>query len=175
MVWSLTRCSWAGPRESFSRHPQLSPQLRGHSGAPERETKPNQTKPNQTKPNQTKPNQTKLHPTSPWQRTRDMKLEQLGYGPERVPKPIGLTATMAFIAGGLLVVWSTYIHFHLWRNLGYRPIPTIGTLFLVQSIAGLLVGLLIIFVRRVWVAIVGVGFALSTMIGFLASINYGRS
>jgi hypothetical protein len=102
-----------------------------------------------------------------------MKLEQLGYGPERVPKPIGLTATMAFIAGGLLVVWSTYIHFHLWRNLGYRPIPTIGTLFLVQSIAGLLVGLLIIFVCRVWVAIVGVGFALSTMIGFLASINYG--
>jgi hypothetical protein len=102
-----------------------------------------------------------------------MKLEQLGYGPDRVPKPIGLTATMAFIAGGLLVVWSTYIHFNLWRNLGYRPIPTIGTLFLVQSIAGLLVGLLIIFVCRVWVAIVGVGFALSTMIGFLASINYG--
>ena len=102
-----------------------------------------------------------------------MKLENLSYGPERVPKPIGLTATVAFMAGGLLVVWSTYIHFHLWRNLGYRHIPTIGTLFLVQSIAGLLVGLLIIFVCRVWVAIVGVGFALSTMIGFLASIHYG--
>ena len=119
---------------------------------------------------ETKP---ELHPTSPWQRTSDMKLEQLGYGPERVPKPIGLTATVAFMAGGLLVVWSTYIHFHLWRNLGYRHIPTIGILFLVQSIAGLLVGLLIIFVCRVWVAIVGVGFALSTMIGFLASIHYG--
>lgn len=71
------------------------------------------------------------------------------------------------------MVWSTYIHFHLWRNLVYRHIPTIGSLFLVQSIAGLLVGLLIIFVCRVWVAIVGVGFALSTMIGFLASIHYG--
>jgi hypothetical protein len=57
--------------------------------------------------------------------------------------------------------------------LGYRHIPTIGTLFIVQSIAGLLVGLLIIFVCRVWVAVAGVGFALSTMIGFLASIHYG--
>ena len=44
----------------------------------------------------------------------------------------------------------------IWATATFQ---TIGTLFLVQSIAGLLVGLLIIFVCRVWVAIVGVGFA----------------
>ncbi len=102
-----------------------------------------------------------------------MKLDQLGYGPEGLPKPTGLTATLAFMAGGLLVVWSTYIHFHLWQSLGYRHISVIGPLFLLQSIAGLLVGLLIIIVCRVWVALMGIGFAISTMIGFFASIQFG--
>jgi hypothetical protein len=102
-----------------------------------------------------------------------MKWERLGYGPERVARPIGLTATVAFVVGGLLVEWSTYIHFHLWQDLGYRHISVIGPLFLLQSIAGLVVGLLIIYACRVWVAIIGLGFALSTLIGFFISIRYG--
>ena len=71
------------------------------------------------------------------------------------------------------MVWSSYIHFHLWQKVGYRHIPTIGPLFLVQSIAGLFLGLLIIAVRRVWTAILGAGFAASTMIGFLISEEHG--
>ena len=46
-------------------------------------------------------------------------------------------------------------------------------MFLVQSIAGLLIGLLVIAVRRVWTAIVGIGFALATMAGFLISVEHG--
>jgi hypothetical protein len=71
------------------------------------------------------------------------------------------------------VIWSSYIHFHLWQELGYRHIPTIGPLFLAQSIAGLILGLLIIIVRRVWVAVLGAGFAASTMAGFLISEQHG--
>jgi len=71
------------------------------------------------------------------------------------------------------MVWSSYIHFHLWQSGGYREIPTIGPLFLIQSIAGLVLGLVVIAVRRVWAAILGIGFAASTMIGFFISVEHG--
>ena len=92
--------------------------------------------------------------------------------PGLVTKPKGATATAAFFAGGVLVIWLSYIHFHLWQD-GYRHIPTIGPLFLVQSIGGLLIGLLVISVHRVWSAVVGIGFALATMAGFLISVEHG--
>jgi hypothetical protein len=80
---------------------------------------------------------------------------------------------LAFLIGGVLIVWSSYIHFHLWQDLGYRHIPTIGWLFLMQSIVGLLIGLTILVVRRVWAGVLGMGFALATMSGFLISVNHG--
>lgn len=101
-----------------------------------------------------------------------MKPQLLGYGPGRSKKPMDIAATAAFVVGGLLVIWSSGIHFHLW-DTGYRKIPTIGPLFLVQSIAGLLLGLLILAARRVWAAVLGVGFALATMGGFLISVEHG--
>jgi hypothetical protein len=80
---------------------------------------------------------------------------------------------VAFLVGGVLIVWSSYIHFHLWHDLGYRQIPTIGWLFLTQSIVGLLIGLTILIVRRVWAGVLGIGFSLATMVGFLISVNHG--
>jgi hypothetical protein len=80
---------------------------------------------------------------------------------------------LAFLIGGVLLVWSSYIHFHLWHDLGYRHIPTIGWLFLTQSIVGLLIGLTILVVRRVWAGVLGIGFALATVSGFLISVNHG--
>ena len=77
------------------------------------------------------------------------------------------------MAGGLLIIWSSYIHFHLWQSLGYRHIATIGPLFLLQSISGFLLGLVIIAARRMWAALLGAGFAVSTMIGFLISVEHG--
>jgi hypothetical protein len=80
---------------------------------------------------------------------------------------------LAFLIGGALIVWSSYIHFHLWQDLGYRHIPTIGWLFLTQSIGGVLIGLTTLVVRRVWAGVLGIGFALATMSGFLISVNHG--
>jgi hypothetical protein len=101
-----------------------------------------------------------------------MKTATLLAKPGLVTKLKGGTATVAFFAGGILVIWLSYIHFHLWQD-GYRHIATIGPLFLAQSVAGLLIGLLVIAVRRVWTAIVGIGFALATMAGFLISVEHG--
>jgi hypothetical protein len=85
---------------------------------------------------------------------------------------VGIAATAAFVLGGLLVVWSAYIHFHLWDEAqGYRHISVIGPLFLLQSIGGLVVGVLVIAVRRVWAALAGMGFAASTLVGFLLSVG----
>jgi hypothetical protein len=72
---------------------------------------------------------------------------------------------------GLLLVWSAYI---LWFEPGgYRSIPTIGPLFLLQSIAGLVIGVAAVAVRRLWVAAVGTGFALLTVGGFLVTVAHG--
>jgi hypothetical protein len=101
-----------------------------------------------------------------------MKTTTLLARPGPATKPKGATATVAFVAGGVLLIWLSYIHFHLWQN-GYRHIATIGPLFLAQSIAGLLIGLLIVGARRVWTAVVGAGFALATMAGFLISVARG--
>ena len=102
-----------------------------------------------------------------------MRIQYLRSGPGHTSKSTAVVATLAFVVGGLLIVWSSYIHFHLWQKVGYRHIPTIGPLFLVQSIAGLVVGLAVIAARRVWVAILGAGFAASTMVGFLITVEHG--
>jgi hypothetical protein len=99
--------------------------------------------------------------------------EVLRYGPAQVPPANGVAATVAFVAGGLFLVWSSYIHFHLWDGVGYRHIPTIGPLFLAQSITGLVLGALVIAIRRVWMSIVAAGFAASTLAGFLISVEHG--
>ena len=98
----------------------------------------------------------------------------LGVGPGRSHRPVDLAATAAFALGGVLLIWSAYVHFHLWNETdGYSTIPTIGPLFLLQSIAGLVIGIGVVVVRRVWAALVGLGFALSTLAGFLLSVAVG--
>jgi hypothetical protein len=98
-------------------------------------------------------------------------LRYLGRGPRRRPSVLGAAATLAFVAGGLLVVWSAYIHFHLWGEpQGYRQLSVIGPLFLLQAIGGLVVGILLVAVRRVWIALAGIGYAVSTAIGFLLCV-----
>ena len=98
----------------------------------------------------------------------------LALGPGRSRRPLQLATTAAFVLGGGLLIWSAFIHFHLWSETdGYRTIPTIGPLFLLQSIAGLVIGIGIVAVRRLWAAVIGIGFALSTIAGFLLSVAVG--
>jgi hypothetical protein len=102
-----------------------------------------------------------------------MKLDPLFFCPRRLTKSTGWVATAAYVVGGLLLVWSAYIHVRLWKSEGYRHIPTIGSLFIVQSIVGMAMGVAVVAVRRVWVAVLGAGFAISTMVGFLLSVVIG--
>jgi hypothetical protein len=108
-----------------------------------------------------------------WRRTTGMKLDPLLFGPRRLTKSTGWAAAAAYLVGGLLLVWSAYIHIRLWKSEEYRHIPTIGPLFIVQSIVGMVIGVAVVAVRRVWAALLGVGFAVSTMAGFLLSVEVG--
>ncbi len=103
-----------------------------------------------------------------------MRWSLLTQGPRWSRRPLAVAGTASFVVGGLLLVWSAYVHFHLWGEPGgYRSIATIGPLFLLQSIAGLVIGLGVIVVRRLWAALIGVGFTLTTMGGFLLSVTHG--
>jgi hypothetical protein len=98
----------------------------------------------------------------------------LAAGPGRSRRPLSIAATVLFVIGGALLIWSAAVHFHLWSETdGYRTIPTIGPLFLLQSIAGLVIGIGVVVVRRLWAAVIGLGFALSTIAGFLLSVGVG--
>jgi hypothetical protein len=99
----------------------------------------------------------------------------LARGPHSGAGIVRFAASVAFAAGGLLVVWSAYIHFHLWVEAdGYRHISVIGPLFLLQAIGGLVVGILVVAVRRVWTAIAGIGFAVATAVGFLLTVGLAK-
>jgi hypothetical protein len=102
-----------------------------------------------------------------------MKTAPLWSGPRRSTRPVDLAATTALVVGGALIIWSSAVHFHLWESVGYKQIPTIGPLFLLQSIGGLVIGLAVLAFRQVWAALLGFGFALSTLGGFLLSVTHG--
>jgi hypothetical protein len=102
-----------------------------------------------------------------------MKLDPLFFGPRRLTRSTGWVATAAYVVGGLLLVWTASIHVRLWKSEGYRHIPTIGTLFILQSSVGMVIGVAVVAVRRVWIAVLGAGFVISTMAGFLLSVAVG--
>lgn len=102
-----------------------------------------------------------------------MKLRQLNRGAGSIARGPGLVATGASVIGSALLAWSGYLHYHLWQSLGYRHIPTIGTLFVLQAVTGVLLALVIVAVRRAWAALLGVGFSASTVAGLIISIDHG--
>ncbi|HEY1222211.1 MAG TPA: hypothetical protein VGE75_01795 [Acidimicrobiales bacterium] len=82
-------------------------------------------------------------------------------------------ALVTIIIGALLLLTTSYIHWHLWDALGYRHVPTIGWLFLLQAISGLVLALVVVLVREFWTAILGAGFVASTVAGFLITVTRG--
>jgi hypothetical protein len=84
----------------------------------------------------------------------------------------GTTVTALCWAGSALLVVSAVIHLHLWSS-GYRHIPTIGPLFLLQGIAGIVVAVAVAVSRHALVAAAGALFALGTVGGLILSVEVG--
>jgi hypothetical protein len=91
--------------------------------------------------------------------------------------PSGSTArraaiTLGLVVGSALMASSGAIHLQLWA-MSYRAIPTIGPLFLLQGIAGVVLALLLLLWRRLLVVVAGAGFMVATIGGLLVSVHFG--
>ncbi len=67
---------------------------------------------------------------------------------------------------------TSAIHLHLWST-GYRDIPTIGPLFLLQGIVGGILTVALVVLRRLFAVVAAAGFMVATIGGLLLSVNVG--
>jgi predicted lipoprotein with Yx(FWY)xxD motif len=94
------------------------------------------------------------------------------------PPPRGWARIVLRLAGSGLLIATAAIHLDLYLT-GYRTIPTIGWLFLLQVIAGFALGLAVLAIPGRLVlagrlaAAAGAGFALATLAGYLLSVWVG--
>ena len=85
----------------------------------------------------------------------------------RLRQQLGLRA-----AGAGLLAAAAAIHLDLYLT-GYRTIPTIGWLFLLQVIAGFVLAVAVLVSGSRMVAAAGAGFAVATLGGYIASLWAG--
>lgn len=89
------------------------------------------------------------------------------------PRPVaGRPRLILRVTGGGLLVATAAIHLDLYLT-GYRSIPTIGWLFLLQVIAAFGLGVAVLVSGSRLVAAAGAGFALATLGGYLLSMWVG--
>ncbi len=91
--------------------------------------------------------------------------------PLTVTRPRAAGTALRVLGSGLLFAVGA-IHLDLYLT-GYRHIPTIGTLFLLQVITAFALALLALALSRRIVALAGAGFALSTLGGYILSLWIG--
>jgi hypothetical protein len=88
--------------------------------------------------------------------------------------PWRAVVTVMIAGGAVCTVASGVIHLYLWgKQYGYRDVPTIGPLFLIQGIAAILVGLLVIANRRVAVLLVAAGLLVASVIALVLAVEVG--
>ena len=91
--------------------------------------------------------------------------------------PTGSTArkaviTLGMVVGGALAAATAAIHLDLWAG-GYRNIPTIGPLFLIQGVSAVALAVLLVAWRRLVTVLVAAGFLVATIGGLLLSVYIG--
>ncbi len=70
------------------------------------------------------------------------------------------------------MVGSGLIHLYLW-HLAYRHVATLGPLFLVQAIAGLVLAVALASARRGFLMVAGLGLMVGTIVGFILVTTVG--
>jgi hypothetical protein len=79
------------------------------------------------------------------------------------------------IIGAALLVWMGWIHLHLWSN-GYKHLPTIGTLFLLNFVGAVVLAAALLLSPRRYLAVpsaAGALMAAATLVSLAISINIG--
>lgn len=84
----------------------------------------------------------------------------------------GLLANLVLIAAAATIAVSAVVHVHLWTS-GYRHLPTVGPLFLLQALGGFILSVVLILTRRVWAAVLSFGLICATLAGFFMAVYVG--
>jgi hypothetical protein len=95
-------------------------------------------------------------------------------GPER-SRLARAVLLLVIIAGAGLTVYSGYIHLYLWgrQPYPYSAIPTIGPLFLLQGIVGILLGVLAAAARRLFAVLLAAGFLVVSAAALVIDVEVG--
>lgn len=80
-------------------------------------------------------------------------------------------AARGIAAGGVLL--SGAVHLELWDVEGFRQVPTIGPLFLLNAIGGGVLGLLVLTWRHWLPALAAAGYGALTVGAFWVSVEHG--
>ncbi len=97
---------------------------------------------------------------------------QSGRPPVRhVPRTRPAVTGLVVVGAGLLGA-TAGIHLHLWLG-GYRRVPTVGPLFLLQAVGGFGLAGAVLLWRRVRFLVAGALFQLATVTGLLLSLEVG--
>jgi hypothetical protein len=84
------------------------------------------------------------------------------------PRPAWVWRSLAAVAVGV----SAVVHLLEWQH-GYRDIPWVGQLFLLNAVGGVVLTVLLM-VWRHWLPLVGaIGFGAATLLAFVASTTVG--
>lgn len=78
-------------------------------------------------------------------------------------------------AGAGLLVWMGWIHLHLWND-GYKHLPSIGDLFLLNFVVAVAMAVVVLAVPRRWLTLAagaGALLAAGTLVSLVISINVG--
>jgi hypothetical protein len=108
-------------------------------------------------------------------RSRPWWVDALLRGPADLPTlPLRVAVTVMIAGGAVCTVGSGIIHLYLWgKQYGYRDVPTIGPLFLLQGIVAILLGLLVIVSRRVLVLVLAGGMLAVSVVALVLAIEVG--
>ena len=84
---------------------------------------------------------------------------------------VGAALLLRIVSAGLVAAIGI-IHLHLWLD-GYREIGTIGPLFMLNAISGILLAALLLVWPRLVAGLLALGFVASSLAALLLSINVG--
>ena len=95
----------------------------------------------------------------------------LAKGPGGLTSPSARwTVNFLALAGAGLLVWSGVIHIQLWSD-GYRDIPVIGPLFIIQGVGSIVIAVVLVVFRRLVLLAAGAVALAATAVGLLLSVH----
>jgi hypothetical protein len=86
-----------------------------------------------------------------------------------------MVVTLSLFGGAVITLYSGYIHLQLWgrQPYPYSAIPTIGPLFLLQGIVGILLGVLVVATRRLFAVLLAAGFLVVSVAALVIDVEVG--